>query len=56
MDLVMPKKNGVVATRELKERSPSSRVLVLTSFGSSDELAEALEAGAIALRKHLLKI
>ena len=46
MDLVMPKKNGVVATRELKERSPSSRVLVLTSFGSSDELAEALEAGA----------
>ena len=46
MDLVMPKKNGVVAVRELRERNPNSRVLVLTSFGSSDELAEALEAGA----------
>ena len=46
IDLMMPKKNGVTATGELKARNPRTQVLVLTSFGSSDQLSDALKAGA----------
>ena len=58
MDLVMPKKDGVAATTELHEKLPTAKCLILTSFGTSEELQSALhaEAAAIALRKHLLKI
>ena len=46
MDLVMPKLDGVSAMRELRRRSPRSRVVVLTSFLDDDRLLPALEAGA----------
>src|SRR6516162_1901062 len=46
MDLVMPKLDGVSAMRELRQRSPRSRVIVLTSFLDDDRLLPALEAGA----------
>ena len=46
MDLVMPKKDGVVATAELHERFPGMKILVLTSFGTSAEMAKAIQAGA----------
>ena len=46
MDLVMPKKDGVVATAELHERFPEMKILVLTSFGTSEDIAKALDAGA----------
>jgi NarL family two-component system response regulator LiaR len=46
MDLVMPKLDGVSAMRELRVRSPRSRVIVLTSFLEDDRLLPALEAGA----------
>lgn len=46
MDLVMPKKDGVQATREICERLPEAKVMLLTTFGSSDGIAHALEAGA----------
>jgi NarL family two-component system response regulator LiaR len=46
MDLVMPKLDGVSAMRELRVRSPRSRVIVLTSFLDDDRLLPALEAGA----------
>jgi NarL family two-component system response regulator LiaR len=46
MDLVMPKLDGVGAMRALRERSPSSRVIVLTSFIDDGRLMPALEAGA----------
>ena len=46
MDLVMPKKDGVAATAELRERLPSARVLILTSYSTSDGIAHAIEAGA----------
>ena len=32
IDLVMPRKNGIQAIREVKEKVPSVRILVLTSF------------------------
>ncbi len=46
MDLMMPKMDGVEATCELHKKMPSARVLLLTTFGTSDRLVRALEAGA----------
>ena len=46
MDLMMPKKDGVAATREICAQLPDTRVLILTTFGASDDIAHALEAGA----------
>ena len=47
MDLVMPKKDGVAATAELREKLPSARVLILTSYSTSAGIAHAIEAGAV---------
>ena len=46
MDLVMPKKDGVAATAELHEKLPSTKVLVLTSYSTSDNIAHAIAVGA----------
>jgi DNA-binding NarL/FixJ family response regulator len=49
MDLVMPKRDGVAATAELREKLPTARCLILTSFGTSKELKSALDAGAAGI-------
>lgn len=46
MDLMMPQKNGAEATREIKAENPDAKILVLTTFGESDEVIQALDAGA----------
>jgi DNA-binding NarL/FixJ family response regulator len=46
MDLSMPGVDGVAATRELADRAPSCRVLVLTSFSDQARVSDALRAGA----------
>ena len=46
MDLMMPKKDGVSATAELHAKLPDTKVIILTSYSSSDGIAHALEAGA----------
>lgn len=46
MDLMMPRKDGVAATAEIHEKLPSSRIVVLTSYSTSDTIAAALAAGA----------
>lgn len=46
MDLVMPKKEGVAATQELHEKLPETKILVLTSYSTTDTIAAALAAGA----------
>ena len=46
MDLMMPKKDGAAATAELKEKLPSAKVVILTTFGASDGISHALKAGA----------
>ena len=46
MDLMMPKIDGIEATRLIREKCPSAKVLVLTSYATSDGIAKALAAGA----------
>ena len=46
MDLMMPKANGVEATAALRQAAPGVRVLVLTSYAATDDIAQALRAGA----------
>ena len=46
MDLMMPKKDGVEATRDILAAVPEAKVLVLTSYGTSNAVAQAIEAGA----------
>ncbi|NED96352.1 response regulator transcription factor [Phytoactinopolyspora alkaliphila] len=52
MDLRMPGMDGVAATAALRERVPDSRVLILTTFDSENDVLPAIEAGAIG---YLLK-
>ena len=47
MDLMMPKKDGARATAEIRAACPGVQVVILTSYGTSDAIAHALEAGAI---------
>lgn len=46
MDIVMPRKDGVEATAEIRAAVPSAKIVVLTSFGTSDMISRAIEAGA----------
>ena len=46
MDLVMPVMDGVEATRLIKAVSPQTKVLILTTFGTSADISRAIEAGA----------
>ena len=46
LDLVMPRLGGVDAIRRIREVSPGSRVIVLTSFFDDDRLFPAVHAGA----------
>ncbi len=46
MDLVMPKMDGVAATRAIKERWPQIKVIALTSFKEKEYVEGALKAGA----------
>lgn len=46
MDLMMPKKDGVEATAEISARAPNAKVILLTTFGTSDGIAHALDVGA----------
>lgn len=45
-DLMMPGMDGIDLTRQLLAQWPQAKVLILTTFGSSDALAHALQAGA----------
>ncbi|MGZ4221834.1 MAG: response regulator [Solirubrobacteraceae bacterium] len=46
MDLVMPGLDGIGAMRQLRVRSPGSRVIVLTSFLEDERVLPAIQAGA----------
>lgn len=46
LDLVMPKLDGVEATKQIAACSPNTKVLILTSFGEDEKVFPALKAGA----------
>lgn len=46
MDLMMPQKDGAEATAAIRQKLPQTRVLILTTYGSSDDVAHALKSGA----------
>ena len=46
MDLVMPKLDGIEATRQVKITNPNTKVIVLTSFTEDDKVFPAIQAGA----------
>jgi NarL family two-component system response regulator LiaR len=52
MDLVMPKTDGIEATRQITAKIPGMRILVLTSFAADDKVFPAIKAGALG---YLLK-
>ena len=52
MDLLMPKMDGIEATRQITAQMPNMRVLVLTSFVGDEKIFPAIKAGALG---YLLK-
>lgn len=56
MDLVMPGKDGVAATREILARHPETKIVALTSYDTSGLVEKALQAGAISYLKKNVSI
>jgi two-component system, NarL family, response regulator LiaR len=52
MDLIMPGMDGVETTRNLKQISPGSQVVILTSYHDDEHIFPAIRAGALS---YLLK-
>jgi NarL family two-component system response regulator LiaR len=48
MDLIMPNMDGVEATRLVKQVSPRSQIVVLTSYHEDEHIFPALKAGALS--------
>jgi NarL family two-component system response regulator LiaR len=46
MDLVMPALDGISAIARIRESTPSTRVIVLTSFADDEKIFAAIRAGA----------
>lgn len=52
MDLLMPDVDGIAATRGVKAASPTTQVIVLTSYSEDERIFPAIKAGALS---YLLK-
>ncbi len=52
MDLLMPEMDGIEATRRIRSLSPSTKVIILTSFAEDDNVFPSIKAGALG---YLLK-
>ena len=46
MDLMMPVVNGADATRQLCERHPETKVIIITSYSTANDLVRAISDGA----------
>ena len=47
MDLMMPVKDGIAATGEIKAALPDAKIIILTTYTTSDGIMRALDSGAI---------
>jgi two-component system, NarL family, response regulator LiaR len=52
IDMLMPGMNGVDAIAAIKRDNPDARILILSSFGESQQVSDAVRAGALG---YLLK-
>jgi len=52
MDLIMPGMDGVESTRRIRDLSPRSKIVILTSYHEDQHIFPALQAGAVS---YLLK-
>ena len=48
LDLRMPVMEGVEVVRQIRERDPRARVIILTTYDRDDDISQALKAGAKA--------
>lgn len=48
MDLIMPGMDGVTATQQVKQASPRTQVIVLTSYHQDEHIFPAIKAGALS--------
>jgi DNA-binding NarL/FixJ family response regulator len=46
MDMVMPRMNGLEATREIKQRWPNVKVLILSMYDDDEYIQQVIQAGA----------
>jgi len=46
MDIVMPIRDGIEATDEIKSQDPGATVIMCTSVGQEEKMKEAVKAGA----------
>ena len=46
MDIVMPIRDGIDATAEIKDDDPNASVIMCTSVGQEEKMKEAIRAGA----------
>ncbi len=46
LDIGMPNKDGIEALREIKSKTPDTKVVMLTTFEDEDKIKSALEFGA----------
>ncbi len=46
MDIVMPIKDGISATAEIKQVNPKAKVVMCTSVGQEEKMKQAIKAGA----------
>jgi DNA-binding NarL/FixJ family response regulator len=56
LDLAMPGMDGIQAIRQIREQSPATQIVALTSFSDETRVRTAIEAGAVGyLLKDVLK-
>ena len=46
LDIVMPVKDGVTATKEIMEMNPDTKIIIVSSVGTQTHIKEAIKAGA----------